>query len=773
MNIKETEFKLLPKQAEFLFGIPEEKFHQVDDKTGLIKVYTDISCYQGGFTCKKSTAEWLSPTGWKTMDKLTRNDLMAVYHPEDDTIKFEHPKEVFIYPADEWYELDSRSIHQINCPNHNMYFLRNGKGEFQKMKDFYDEHNRLKCGHRGKFITTFKTNGNLNIDENDLRLAVAFQADGYFKNHDKYPHQFHISKERKVERLKKLLQDKDFFIRKESNGDYRIGVELNLAYKEFPIEWYNLSEECCKIIADEIKYWDGTVDGKNQSYFSSIEQNVDIIQMCVTYAGYKSTKRKRTRKSPASNKDVTIFELKYQNNNVNPSYMATRHKNVIKHYKAEKGEKKYCPSTSTKLWVCREFGRITVTGNSGKTFCGSLRGLYYAFKYPGIKGFVGASTQDLIDNTTKAQYIDHLDNMGMKEGEHYYWSDRKTQLNLINGSKIYFKTLSNPDQFRSYNLGFVEFEEASLISEYGFTTLLSRLRQPIRSDWDEHFYYALFMHTNPGGTRGWINKRFINPKTRTEGYRYVTASTRENIFLHSGYVEMMEKAYSKDQAQELIEGKDVDYDNTIAFPDFDESNIRDNLPFNSDEDLILTCDFNYNPMCWYLVQYYNDTWHILREIIEESITTGECCRRAQVEIDQLGVKKFLLMGDAAGAQRKTNGSDYGIMMSYFVNKGYNVTPRVQKANPLIKERLAVLRGYIRNVKGEKRLLVDSSCVKLLENFDKCRNNLSNGGLKIPTDTEIQKDNSLRYLVHPIDAVSYPIWFMNNLNLINNKASKKQ
>lgn len=410
---------------------------------------------------------------------------------------------------------------------------------------------------------------------------------------------------------------------------------------------------------------------------------------------------------------------------------------------------------------------------SGKTFCGSLRGLHYAFKYPGIKGFVGASTQDLIDNTTKAQYIEHLDNMGMKEGEHYYWSDRKTQLNLINGSKIYFKTLSNPDQFRSYNLGFIEFEEASLISEYGFTTLLSRLRQPVRSDWDEHFHYALFMHTNPGGTRGWINKRFINPKTKTEGYRYVTASTRDNIFLHSGYVEMMEKAYSKDQAQEFIEGKDVDYDNTVAFPDFDESNIRDNLPFNPNEDLILTCDFNYNPMCWYLVQYYNDTWHILREIIEESITTGECCRRAQVEIDQLGIKKFLLMGDAAGAQRKTNGSDYGIMMSYFVNKGYNVIPRVQKANPLIKERLAVLRGYIKNVKGEKRLLVDSSCVKLLENFDKCRNNLSNGGLKIPTDTEIQKDNSLRYLVHPIDAVSYPIWFMNNLNLINSKASKKQ
>ena len=42
---------------------------------------------------------------------------------------------------------------------------------------------------------------------------------------------------------------------------------------------------------------------------------------------------------------------------------------------------------------------------SGKTYCGAMKGLFLALKYPGIRGFVGASTQDLIDNTTKAQYV--------------------------------------------------------------------------------------------------------------------------------------------------------------------------------------------------------------------------------------------------------------------------------------------------------------------------------------------------------------------------------
>ena len=231
---------------------------------------------------------------------------------------------------------------------------------------------------------------------------------------------------------------------------------------------------------------------------------------------------------------------------------------------------------------------------------------------------------------------------------------------------------------------------------------------------------------------------------------------------------MMELQYSKDMAQEFIEGKDVDYDNTVAFPDFDEHNILDNIPLNKKEEVILTCDFNYNPMCWYLIQHYNDTWYVIREMIENSITTDQMCKVAQRVLDEYGVRKFTIMGDAAGKQKKTNGSDYGIMLGYFMNKGYTCSTRLQASNPFIKERLAVLRGLIKNSKGQRRLYVDSSCKKLLLNFDICKNHLSNGGLKQPTDTEIQKNDELRYLIHPIDAISYPMWFLNNFKAINNR-----
>ena len=398
---------------------------------------------------------------------------------------------------------------------------------------------------------------------------------------------------------------------------------------------------------------------------------------------------------------------------------------------------------------------------SGKTFVGSLRGLLFAFQWAGCSGLVGAASQDLLDNTTKAKYEWHLENMGMKEGQHYWWSDRKTKLTLANGSTIRFKTVSNWENFRSTEFTWIELEEASLIDEKTFKELSARLREATKDIWVNP-YKSIFLHTNPQGTRGWIYKLFSNPKTKIKGYRAVTAPTTENTYLPKTYVDNLMEMYSAEEVEELIMGLDVNRDNTIAFPDFSmQYNVSDDLKFDRNSTLILTCDFNYNPMCWCLVQEINGEWHILKELIENNVTTKEMCKIITPVIDSYGVRKFTLMGDSHGKDKKTNGSDYSVMLAHFSDAGYDVTLRVQKSNPLIKERLAVLRGLIKNAKGERRLKVSSSCKWLLYNFDECKNQLSNGGLKLPTDNEIQQDDDKRYLIHPIDAISYPMYFLHS------------
>ena len=124
---------------------------------------------------------------------------------------------------------------------------------------------------------------------------------------------------------------------------------------------------------------------------------------------------------------------------------------------------------------------------SGKTWCGSLRGLTYALQWAGCRGLVGAVSQDLLDNTTKRKYLEHMENMGLIEGEHWWFEDRQQQIHFNNGSVIRFKTLSDWRQFMSEEFTWIEFEEASFLDRIVFEKLITRLRQMKRQEWKGYY----------------------------------------------------------------------------------------------------------------------------------------------------------------------------------------------------------------------------------------------------------------------------------------------
>ena len=149
MKIKNTTFYLLPTQAEFLFGVPEEKFHNPQ------KVCVDVATFQGGYTCVPGETEYLSPVGWKKIETLTKEDKLAVYN-EDGHITFEHPKEIFKYPADKWYSFNTRHNRQCLCPNHKIVYFKDDDKEmlypqFIKCEDFVNKG----CNSHYKIKNTF------------------------------------------------------------------------------------------------------------------------------------------------------------------------------------------------------------------------------------------------------------------------------------------------------------------------------------------------------------------------------------------------------------------------------------------------------------------------------------------------------------------------------------------------------------------------------------------------------------------------------------------
>lgn len=761
--MKVTEYKLLPNQFAFLFDVDKEKLNKKD-------VHIDVAAYIGGVTCVPKDAEYLTPTGWKTIDTLTLDSKLAVYY-DDGSIRFENPLYVHKYPADKWYNITNKFISQRVCPNHKIVtWTRTGKKRERSAEEFVNIHNNTKHGINEYFKLSFNKDEGISsgLTEAQLRLAVAYQADGYNCNNKAA---FHLKKKRKIDRLKLLLEQSriKYNERKETDGYTRIMVKDSIPmYKEYPIEWYDLTSKEYKIIIDEVAYWDGCKDNTGISYYCSKKSNVDFIQYAAHCCGHKANIYSRTREQYIyKNKEATKFtEYRCKITRGNPVSLRNPYKlNKISETIANKGEFKYCPRTNSGMWVMRYNNKIVITGNSGKTFCGSLRGLYFALKWAGCKGLVGALSQDLLDTTTKVKYLEHLNNIGLKEGVHWWFIEKGSAIKFLNGSYIKFKTLSDWRQFMSTEYTWIEFEEASFIDEITFKKLLTRLREFQRPEW-EGYYRAMFLHTNPQGRRGWIYKYFRNKDTKIPSYRCVTASTRENYHLGSSYIDLLEDIYSAEEIAEMIEGQDLDNDNTIAFPSFTEGNIKE-LEYDSNYPLILTCDFNYNPMCWYLVQRREDSWYIIKELIAQNVTTKQMCEMVQKVIEEYRTQDLIIMGDSHGRDKKTNGSDYSVMLQHFSKAGIRCLLKVQKSNPRIKERLSILRGFICNAKGVRRLFVDKSCTHLIYNFEEAKNNLGNGGLKEPTDKEIQADGKKLFLIHPIDAISYPIHYEQTLQDISN------
>ena len=739
-------YSLLPAQLEFM-KIPHDE-------------QSDIALYQGGYTCKKGDAEFLSPTGWRRIDTLTKEDLIGVYHPEDNTVKFEHPLEVFCWDADEWYEINTRTLHQINCPNHRMYTIKDGKPHIQSMKEFYEEHQNSSHGHRGKFVTTFKFDGDYKLDFSDdyLRLVVAYQADGtLYNNGEKYNSRFHFVKKRKVDRIVDLIKRNGFEyeIRTDINGDKYIYTYIKDQIKIFPKEWYNLNYHQLMVIYDECRFWDGTISSKHDSYYSSIKENADFIQFVGTVAGYRSTIFHRERNAIENRVNF--------NKNTTPSLYATRKKNEIKVYKAKKGEKKYCPSTSTKLWVCREFGNITITGNSGKTFCGSLISVLLCLKYDGIRGLIGAMTFPLVRDTTLVSFKEHLDNMGLVAGYHYTENISQAKITFYNGSEVLFRHLEEPDKLKSLNLGFVELEEMSDTPESTFLMLLSRLRQAKREGWDETaqleghkgFQYRLFGHTNPEPNKGWIYKNFVEKKQ--SNYRLILAPTTQNVFLPEGYIENMKNAYDPEYYRINVLGEFGDYTSGLVVKGFSDENIVD-CEYVPELDIWLTCDFNVDPMCWYVahVTHNNKVFFIDEFCVENTHTkqvADEFIRRYKDHR-----KHIWITGDASGDYRKTQSAitDYVIIRDTLRNYyGHNaVDVKKRPFNPPVRARIAAWNTMVKNSNGERKLFMNKKCEKLIYNCYNLKYKTGTSIVDVPTYSQIANDRNLKFLEHPFDAASY-------------------
>jgi hypothetical protein len=165
--------------------------------------------------------------------------------------------------------------------------------------------------------------------------------------------------------------------------------------------------------------------------------------------------------------------------------------------------------------------------------------------------------------------------------------------------------------------------------------------------------------------------------------------------------------------------------------------------------LVWALDFNVDPMCSVIAQVErNGEVLVLDEIALRRATTEQACEEFEKRfgLPRAGV---VVYGDASGASMHTTGySDYQVIRNYFGSRMAKVSYRVPKANPPVRERVALMNARLRNARGEVQLFVNPKCGELIDDLEQVSYQ--------EDSTQIDKDKD-RKRTHLSDALGYLIW----------------
>lgn len=200
---------------------------------------------------------------------------------------------------------------------------------------------------------------------------------------------------------------------------------------------------------------------------------------------------------------------------------------------------------------------------SGKTLCGCQEANQLALRYPGNFILVGAQTYTNLRDTTMQTYLEVVPAPVLKGGR-IETALNKSEMSLTyqNGSVVIFRSMDEPNKYKSLNLGAFYIDELTEIAEEIWLMLESRLRRntvPRRTG---------FATTNP--EKGWVWSKFVKDQGKNSDYAYFQAPTTENVYLPEDYVQGLLNSYPESWVKRYIYADWSAFEGQV-YPDFQPS----------------------------------------------------------------------------------------------------------------------------------------------------------------------------------------------------------
>ena len=209
----------------------------------------------------------------------------------------------------------------------------------------------------------------INVTDDMIRFFVAVQADGHYMydrrvdgSKSYYGLEFHLRKERKIERIKDILYACGFEWVERTKGDGSTSIRIYnshdvnvvtdicedfLCNKNFTWELLNMSEDQAHVFIDELLLWDGCEAGS--LYASSCKENLDIVSAIAAVNGIGSR---------FAGSNVYFGGRPYITLGKEPN-STKRNSRRNNGYKTEVT----CVSVKTGIFLMRQNGKTFITGN--------------------------------------------------------------------------------------------------------------------------------------------------------------------------------------------------------------------------------------------------------------------------------------------------------------------------------------------------------------------------------------------------------------------------
>lgn len=338
--------------------------------------------------CVDKDTEYFNGEKWVKISEYKNGDKVLQFNDKWDAELVE-PISYIKNPRDKMYKLLTKyGVDMMLSDNHRVIYIDNSHGfKFGannlleiKCEDLVNRHFNSKKGFSGKFLTTFNMKNEIDLDIScdELRLNMAIISDGSICNENTKYIRINLKKERKKERLIRILERMNIqYEKKDKDNGYSIFTfKFEKAVKKFDFNWLYLPKNKKMALFNEIPYWDGSIKTNPSGYskyHSTDKHNADFIQMLASSLNIRATilkddrvglplKEKYIRKSICY---TVIFTDRKTVGIGNQSKIENRDK-CISYIETEDGFE-YCFRVPSGMLILRRNDNIFITGNCGKS----------------------------------------------------------------------------------------------------------------------------------------------------------------------------------------------------------------------------------------------------------------------------------------------------------------------------------------------------------------------------------------------------------------------